>query len=210
MKILIVSDIHGNLAALELVLKAEKDFDQMVSLGDVVNYGPWSNQCVQLLSTIPNGKLIKGNHEEAFIKGVYQGTNEIAKCFFNHCYPQFENLTAIEKYISEYNCYNYQLTHTLNNEYIYPDSEIQLENNCFIGHSHRMFKKEIGSKNLINVGSVGQNRINANEINYVVWNPIENDINLKSLIYNSDILINEMMSLKYPQICIDYIRSKQK
>ena len=82
MQILIISDVHGNLPALEYVLKSEPNSDLVISLGDVVNYGPWSNECVELLETLPNKILLKGNHEEAFINGAYPGENPIAKSFF--------------------------------------------------------------------------------------------------------------------------------
>ena len=39
MKILILSDIHGNWAALQAVLAAEPDVDQILCLGNLVNYG---------------------------------------------------------------------------------------------------------------------------------------------------------------------------
>jgi len=48
-KVLVISDVHGNLPALERVLDNNNDVDLVISLGDVVNYGPWSNECVQLL-----------------------------------------------------------------------------------------------------------------------------------------------------------------
>lgn len=40
MKLLILSDIHGNWPALEAVLQAEADFDAVAFCGDVVDYGP--------------------------------------------------------------------------------------------------------------------------------------------------------------------------
>ena len=66
MRILVISDIHGNLPALEFVLNKERSADKIISLGDVVNYGPWSNECVDLMDTLTNKILIVGNHEEAF------------------------------------------------------------------------------------------------------------------------------------------------
>ena len=79
MKVLVLSDVHGNLPSLEHVLKSEKSFDLLISLGDVVNYGPWSNECVDLLDTLENKILLKGNHEDAFLSGTYLGDNIIAK-----------------------------------------------------------------------------------------------------------------------------------
>ena len=46
MKITILSDIHGNLVALEKVFKQDSDSDLYIVIGDTVNYGPWSEDCV--------------------------------------------------------------------------------------------------------------------------------------------------------------------
>ncbi|WP_256205137.1 metallophosphoesterase family protein [Aeropyrum camini] len=40
MRVLIVSDVHGNLPALEAVLEAAGRFDEVLVLGDLVDYGP--------------------------------------------------------------------------------------------------------------------------------------------------------------------------
>jgi predicted phosphodiesterase len=40
MKLLILSDIHSNWAALQSVLEAESDSDKILCLGDLVDYGP--------------------------------------------------------------------------------------------------------------------------------------------------------------------------
>ena len=53
MMLAIISDIHGNLPALEKALNLIKKVkvDNYLFLGDVVGYGPWSNECVELIST---------------------------------------------------------------------------------------------------------------------------------------------------------------
>lgn len=209
MRILIISDVHGNLPSLEFVLKQEKTVDLVVSLGDVVNYGPWSNECVDLLETVENKILIIGNHEEAFISGIYPGENLIAKTFFEQCYPSFNRKEKISTYIENFSFGDSQFTHTLNKSYIFPDTEIQINSNFFIGHSHRMFSKMIENYRLVNVGSVGQNRVNIDEINYAVWDTEKDLIDLIRKTYSADKLIKEMQVKKYPQICIEYILSKR-
>ncbi|MCH5686522.1 metallophosphoesterase family protein [Niabella sp. W65] len=179
MKVLVISDIHGNLPALEFVLKEERNVDLIISLGDVVNYGPWSNECVDLLDTQDNIILIRGNHEEAFLSGIYPGNNEIAKAFFNFCYPKFDRKEIIENYLDEYWQSDYCFTHTINDQYIYEDSNVVISKNYFIGHSHRMFRKISNGFQLINVGSVGQNRVNIDEINYAVLYTENKKIELK-------------------------------
>jgi len=46
MKVLIVSDIHANWTALRTVLAVEQDYDNILCLGDLVDYGPQPFECV--------------------------------------------------------------------------------------------------------------------------------------------------------------------
>ena len=62
---------------------------------------------------------------------------------------------------------------------------------------------------LVNVGSVGQNRTNIDIIDYTLWDSESKEIKLCKKKFDSNILINEMISRKYPQICIDYIQTKK-
>lgn len=209
MRILILSDVHGNLASLEYVLKQEKSADLVISLGDVVNYGPWSNECVDLLDTLRNKILIKGNHEEAFLSGIYPGKNIIAKTFFEECFPIFNRKEIINDYIDKFSFENSDFIHTINKSYIFPDTELKINKNTFIGHSHRMFSKMIGGYRLVNVGSVGQNRVNIDEINYAIWDTEKDKVELIKKPYSADKLINQMKVKKYPDMCIEYILSKR-
>jgi hypothetical protein len=60
MKILLLSDIHGNWAALQAVLAAEPDVDQILCLGDLVNYGPQPAECVAwAMKTLALDRLIQ-------------------------------------------------------------------------------------------------------------------------------------------------------
>jgi predicted phosphodiesterase len=65
-KIGIVSDIHSNLPALEAVLEAMGPVDGIWCLGDFVGYGPWPNECIDLLRE-RNAIAIAGNHDLAVI-----------------------------------------------------------------------------------------------------------------------------------------------
>lgn len=209
MRIVVLSDVHGNLPSLEYVLKQEKSADLVISLGDVVNYGPWSNECVDLLETLNDKVLIGGNHEEAFVSGIYPGNNIIAKTFFEQCYPSFDRKEKIDNYIESFSLANSRFIHTLNGSYIFPDTEVEINKNTFIGHSHRMFSKTIENYRLVNVGSVGQNRLNIDEINYAIWDTEKDQVELIRKPYPADKMINEMHIKKYPDICIEYILSKR-
>ncbi|MBC7235853.1 MAG: metallophosphoesterase family protein, partial [Chloroflexi bacterium] len=62
MRILVLSDIHSNLVALEAVLAEVSAFDMIWSLGDVVGYGPRPNECIARLREFEH-IAIAGNHD---------------------------------------------------------------------------------------------------------------------------------------------------
>lgn len=65
MRILVLSDIHANLAALETVLNAAAgQYDTVWCLGDVVGYGPRPNECVAIISKVAS-VCVMGNHDWA-------------------------------------------------------------------------------------------------------------------------------------------------
>lgn len=210
MKILVVSDIHGNLAAIEEVLAREKDWDQCVSLGDVVDYGPWSNECVDLLESLPNCIKLIGNHEEYFIWRNYFNPASLSYVFYQFCLQSFDRVDVIKNYIPEVKIGMFTLQHTIGDQYIFADTNTVIDKNYFIGHSHRQFISKDNSFTLVNPGSVGQNRQYINRIDYAIWNTESNDVELKNIIYDVEIVINEMKKRNYPSKCIDYYNSKPK
>lgn len=216
MEVVVFGDVHGNLIALEQLFKLEaNNADLFISHGDIVNYGPWSNECVQLLESISNCVLLKGNHEENFIKGEYEGKNEIANAFFNFCFPNFNPklIDDIDKYKNHYILNDYLIQHTINNQYVFLDTNlenIEVESNLIFGHSHQQFKRKKEEFNLINTGSLGQNRSNINQSCYIKLNTETNEIELKFFIHDIDKVINQMKNDKYPEICINYYLSKNR
>ena len=69
MKLLILSDIHGNWPALEAVLAAEPQHDAVVFCGDVVDYGPQPVECLRWVMRNVT-RAVRGNHDNAFGYGV--------------------------------------------------------------------------------------------------------------------------------------------
>ena len=139
MKILIYSDVHGNLPAFETMLKEIGFCDGYLCLGDLVNYGPWSNECVDLALSLPNSVILKGNHEDAFINRNYNGSNLLVKDFFNQTIESFDRFNEISHFQDSYQIKDYFCIHTIDNKNIYPDSVIHLDKNYIIGHSHHQF-----------------------------------------------------------------------
>ena len=65
MRVLIISDIHANLSALDAVLADAGEFDAVWCLGDLVGYGPEPNECVERIRGLPNLVCLLGNHDAA-------------------------------------------------------------------------------------------------------------------------------------------------
>lgn len=81
MTLLIVSDIHGNMSALEAVLKDAQQFlpDAMAILGDVIDYGMRSNEVVAYLDVLSLHKIcyLWGNHEYAILENDFSGFSSL-------------------------------------------------------------------------------------------------------------------------------------
>lgn len=66
MTLFVIGDIHGRYNALvEVIEKSgfDKDRDELVILGDVVDGGFQAKECIEYLLTIPNRVFVIGNHD---------------------------------------------------------------------------------------------------------------------------------------------------
>lgn len=70
MRILVISDIHANLTALEAVLLDAGQVDATWCLGDLVGYGPDPNECIERVRSLPNSKCLMGNHDAAALNQI--------------------------------------------------------------------------------------------------------------------------------------------
>ncbi len=76
-RIMILSDIHGNLTALDRVLDSVDidSMDYIMLLGDIIDYGPRSNEVAARIQELDQGKIlvnIWGNHEKAVAEEDYE------------------------------------------------------------------------------------------------------------------------------------------
>ena len=211
MTYLIFSDIHGNLPAFESVLSNEPNVEGYINLGDVVNYGPWSNECVQIIDSLDNCYNIIGNHETYFTSGICDVKNQLVQSFFNQTIKSFKENDRIKNYKTSINIEGFELVHTLNHkEYIFRDSQVEVHKNTMLGHSHQQYLRYFGNKLLLNPGSIGQNRRFINLSNYALWNIDTGEIQLKMKKYNIDHLLNKMREDDYPQDCLAYYNNKKR
>lgn len=73
MKYGIISDIHSNIEALNLVLEdlEKKNVDKILCLGDLIGIGPNPDECIKKINLLGNKCItVYGNHEGYYIHGI--------------------------------------------------------------------------------------------------------------------------------------------
>jgi putative phosphoesterase len=204
MKIGIISDVHGNIRALKEVFKRLDDCDEIVNLGDSVNYGPASDECVDFLESEPRVVNLQGNHERDFIKGFSSSKSPLAGKFFKTTFPRFSGSLKVKRWFAQYERDGYLFTHTLGDRYVYPETEIDIDVNSVIGHSHLQFMRCINGKCLINPGSVGQNRANMAIAQFAILRTSSKSVEFHGVTYDLWSMLSEMKSLGYDDSLINY------
>jgi len=78
MRIAVISDVHGNLIALDAVLDdlRREQIDQIVALGDMIQSGPQPAEVVQRLRE-SNCSVVMGNSDAWLLSGVETGSESI-------------------------------------------------------------------------------------------------------------------------------------
>ena len=72
MKIAVLTDVHGNLPALQVALRAirREGADAIFHTGDAIGIGPFPAECLELLLSTSGMNLICGNHDSWFSNGL--------------------------------------------------------------------------------------------------------------------------------------------
>jgi len=94
LRIAVISDIHGNLTALEAILPAIKQVDRVVCLGDVAAVGPQPRETIAFLRRM-KWPCVMGNSDESLANSVLEDNKELGA-------PQEEErrLTALDRWTS--------------------------------------------------------------------------------------------------------------
>ena len=215
MKILIISDIHGNITALDAI---NEKADLVLCLGDVVNYGPYPKECIERVKNLTD-KIVRGNHDNAVGKGMdcrcsakYKEISDAGKVFTNNVLNTSEknflsNLPVTLKV--EIKGEIFLLSHASPGgdmyKYIRPettDKDLKLEINdigadiVFIGHTHLPMIREVDGIKIVNPGSVGQPRDGIPMVSYAIWE--DGKVEIKRVAYNIDAAVKGLQETSIP------------
>jgi len=208
-KVAVLSDIHGNIIALDEVLKDidKEKVDYVIVLGDsITDFPEGTNLVVNTLKTITN-LSIKGNREIIINNGLEDGHkyNQFISTFLTYKNLSEENKKYIQK-LPE------QITMTFNSnvsircvhgspisayEHIYENDPINIkilesiqEKILLCGHTHKQWYNKIYEKIILNPGYVGINFDGTKSSQYGLIIIQDNNINieLKNIEYNFNLL----------------------
>lgn len=174
MKIAVLSDIHGNMEALEAVLEHIKtqNIDKIFICGDLAMAGPEPSKAVNFLMNF-DATFIQGNTDEMIVKNIVP-PNEIMANALKYAQDELSEgqkeflanlpFSHIER-VEDLNLLFVHGSPRKNNEDILPEQNSEkiaeiLENTTqdliFCGHTHIPCGYQVKKQTLVNVGSVGR------------------------------------------------------
>jgi putative phosphoesterase len=186
-KIVIVSDIHGNIAALDAL--PERDYDALWCIGDLVDYGPRPHEVVQWIKRNA-AACVRGNHD-----------NAVGFSVDPRCSPPYKQLAAETLRYSRQVCSDddvdylrslplhreiridstrFYLVHATPADPLFgycPEDSAAWRDHVraieadvlIVGHTHTPFLRAEGHTTILNPGSLGQPKTGRPMACYAVW-----------------------------------------
>jgi putative phosphoesterase len=188
MRLLILSDLHGNRAALEAI---DEPYDALVCLGDLVTYGPDPGFCIETMQERARWR-VRGNHDHAAAFNVPP-----------RCVPAYAPLAAATldytrevldpehvRFLAEspltaefeFGGAHFFCVHAAPSDPLYRYLGPELPDTVFagevarvscdillVGHTHRPLCRRVAETTVFNPGSVGQPSDGDARASYGVW-----------------------------------------
>ncbi|MGH7669610.1 MAG: metallophosphoesterase family protein, partial [Gemmatimonadaceae bacterium] len=174
MRALVVSDVHGNLPALSAAMSIAHDV--LISLGDLVGYGPAPADCVALIRDAAT-LSVQGNHDHAFGTGADPRASSRFRWLAAATTPIADaQLSASDRrYLADLPKWGFlkvdgvqfMCVHATPRdplyEYLGSDPESWTDrvrgmaaDVILVGHTHLQFHIDLGDRVVVNPGSLGQ------------------------------------------------------
>ncbi len=230
MKTAVISDIHGNVEALESSLERidSMNISNIICLGDIVGYGASPNECVDLIRS-RNIRSVVGNHDKAVTGELsIENFSLIAKLGV-----EWTRSIILKDHVDFLSSLPYSLesgkalfVHSSPDlpqffRYLFTQDEAAesfeaFDNDiCFIGHTHRPIifcedsvstKVTAGKRFIVNAGSIGQPRDGDWRACFLVFDDEQFSIEHVRVDYNVDAAAAKIISAGLPQKLADRLK----
>ncbi len=223
MNIALLSDVHSNYPALEAVLTDLPSKMPLVFCGDIIGYYMQPNEVCDTIRSL-NACTIRGNHESMILNESEKNSTRDSfyrKSWTRDCLSKENHLWL--KSLPTTLCYDFGNLHLTvrhaspwdERTYLYPDSpeikKIILKQNelLVVGHTHRQMVTKAGLGRIVNPGSVGQPRNGSPDANYAILNTRSREITLKTIKYNHEAYMNELLHAGWHSKAVDMLKGKR-
>lgn len=219
MRVLVISDIHSNLAALDAVLA--EPHDAVICLGDLVGYGPEPAACVRRVRA-EGGIVVQGNHDRAIAEGADPGCRPNFRWLADAVAPLTRSQLSADDVaylgglphwavpaLDGVGCF---CVHATPRDPLYRYLGPEPEEWAFevagitadvvlCGHTHLQFELGAGGRCIVNPGSVGQPKDGDPRAAYAVID--DGRVTLKRAHYPIERTIDALRRARLPRAAID-------
>jgi putative phosphoesterase len=213
MKIVVISDLHSNFDALSALPELG---DELWVLGDLVNYGPMPSEVVSYVRA-HSETVIRGNHDHAVgfdvdprctprYAEMADRTMQYSKASLDQDATAYLRELPLTR-VLERDGHRFCLCHAIPSNPLYGyspgDSDLwpkELEqvdaDFLLVGHTHAPFIRRLGTKTIVNPGSLGQPKTGKPDACYAVWE--DGKFQLKQFAYPVERAVQRIEQLPVP------------
>lgn len=210
MRVAVVSDVHGNLPALEAVLaEIEREGVDLVVSGGDVGMGPMPAECVDALLALDRVLWVRGNADREAVPERYE---ELARWVAERLGPERRQLLAGAPLTAAVDvedlgpvlCFHgtprsdEEILTKLSPEQRVAEALDGVEQRVVVhGHTHVQYDREVAGRRVVNVGSVGipyEGRPGA------FWALLGPDVELRRTDYDVGAAVAAIRATGYPAI----------
>lgn len=220
MRLMVFSDVHANLEALRAVLRDAKrrQINRSICLGDLVGYGPYPNECIELVKSLRNCRCLAGNHDVAALwetspygmsasakKAILWTMDQLSddnKAYLEALPDRLDIADMTFVHANPYNPRGWR--YVLDRKYAIRSFAATRCRNLFIGHSHRplvITKKHFFSVDLQAVSGALKTELSDSKRRIIncgsVGQPRDRDPRSCYLVYDSRTLMLEYYRVSY-------------
>ena len=213
MQIALLSDIHGNLPALEAVLDDLPAVDEIVCAGDVVGYNPWPAECVERIRNV-SSVTVQGNHDRTVETPERYAGNRMAEAGLEHAKTELSDeqrawLADLPPRTTIADD-RYRLVHSHPDPdrlgaYVRPRQFTEMGqyvaayDGLILGHTHVQHAETVDGRLIVNPGSVGQPRDGDPDAAYAILDAEAGAVDLRRVSYDINTVINAIEAAGLPR-----------